>query len=73
MTNIPIANEPDLVRDPVSKSIMNTNIFALQEHRRKKRQYAQQQNRINTLEMQINELSNRLKELESYVRNITNG
>ena len=69
---IDIKDEPGLVRDPVSKAIQNTDLFALQEHRRKKRQNVEQYNRLNNLEKEFEEVKLKVNRMEEMLIAIHN-
>jgi len=69
---IDIKDEPGLVRDPVSKAIQNTDLFALQEHRRKKLQTIEQINRLNNLEKDFEEVRLKVNRMEEILIAIHN-
>lgn len=50
---IKVSGEPDLVRDPYSKALLNTNKAALEEHRRRKNLARSNHERVMRLEQDV--------------------
>ena len=66
---IQIKDEKDLVKDPKSKAVLNTNIEALHAYKRRKQTYAkiekidQLENKVKSIENKIDEVLTTLKKL----------
>lgn len=75
MNKLKVIDNKDLVRDPYSKAIMNTNLLALNEHR-KKREFAkrayQNSQKINQLELDINNMNKDITEIKNILTALIN-
>ena len=66
---IPIKDERDLVKDPRSKAVLNTNDEALRAYKRRKQTFAkiekidQLENKVKSVENKIDEVLTTLKKL----------
>ena len=66
---IQVKDERDLVRDPKSKAVLNTNVEALHAYKKRKQTYAkiekidQLENKVKSIENKINEVLTTLKKL----------
>jgi hypothetical protein len=66
---IQVEDQKDLVRDPNSKAILNTNIQALSAYKKRKQTYAkiekidQLENKVKNIENKIDEVLTTLKKL----------
>jgi|TARA_R100000426_G_scaffold25283_1_gene21367 hypothetical protein len=66
---IPIKDERDLVKDPRSKAVLNTNVEALRAYKRRKQTFAkiekidQLENKVKSVENKIDEVLTTLKKL----------
>lgn len=70
---IKVKDERGLVRDPFSKAILNTNITALQEHRKKRKMFRETilnkdelnsiKNEVLTLKTELNDIKYLLEQL----------
>ena len=66
---IPIKDERDLVKDPRSKAVLNTNVEALRAYKRWKQTFAkiekidQLENKVKSVENKIDEVLTTLKKL----------
>ena len=66
---IPIKDERDLVKDPRSKAVLNTNVEALRAYKRRKQTFAkiekidQLENKVKSIENKIDEVLTTLKKL----------
>ena len=64
---IPIKDERDLVKDPRSKAVLNTNVEALRAYKRRKQTFAkiekidQLENKVKSVENKIDEVLTTLK------------
>lgn len=61
---IKVKGEPDLVRDPYSKAILNTNVAALHEHRKRKQLARQAADKIDALESDVKSLKQSITNIE---------
>lgn len=61
---INVIGEPDLVRDPYSKAILNTNTRALQEHRKRKQLAHESTKRLDSLEADVQSLKQSMSNVE---------
>jgi hypothetical protein len=62
---IKVQGEPDLVRDPYSKAILNTNVIALNEHRKRKELARVASKKMDMLEAKVESLEQSLSEIKS--------
>lgn len=62
---INVLGEPDLVRDPYSKAILNTNLTALAEHRKRKRLAVESSTKLERLEADVSSLKNSMTRIEA--------
>ena len=66
---IKVKDERDLVKDPKSKAVLNTNIEALHAYKKRKQTYAkiekidQLENKVKSIENKIDEVLTTLKKL----------
>lgn len=60
-----VIDAPGLLRDPHSKALINTDVSALNEHRKKKRAMAAILNNNRDLEVRVEELSSKINNIES--------
>ena len=66
---IPIKDERDLVKDPRSKAVLNTNVEGLRAYKRRKQTFAkiekidQLENKVKSVENKIDEVLTTLKKL----------
>tara|TARA_R100000322_G_C5273279_1_gene147654 strand:+ start:230 stop:448 length:219 start_codon:yes stop_codon:yes gene_type:complete len=66
---IQVKDERDLVRDPKSKAVLNTNVEALHAYKKRKQTYAkiekidQLENKVKSIENKIDEVLTTLKKL----------
>ena len=66
---IQVKDERDLVRDPKSKAVLNTNVEALHAYKKRKQTYAkiekidQLENKVKSVENKIDEVLTTLKKL----------
>jgi len=66
---IKVKDERDLVKDPKSKAVLNTNVEALHAYKRRKQTYAkiekidQLENKVKSIENKIDEVLTTLKKL----------
>jgi len=66
---IQVKDERDLVKDPKSKAVLNTNVEALHAYKRRKQTYAkiekidQLENKVKSIENKIDEVLTTLKKL----------
>jgi hypothetical protein len=61
---INVKGEPDLVRDPYSKAILNTNTRALAEHRKRKQLAHESSQRLTSLEAEVQSLKHSMSNVE---------
>lgn len=63
-----VIGEPNLVRDPVSKALLNTDTSSLLEHRKKREMYKQlhdSASSINKINSEIDNLKHEMLEIKS--------
>ena len=66
---VQVKDERDLVRDPKSKAVLNTNVEALHAYKKRKQTYAkiekidQLENKVKSIENKIDEVLTTLKKL----------
>lgn len=65
---INVIGEPDLVRDPYSKALLNTNTAALQEHRKRKQQARAAVARVDALETDVASLKESMTKIEAMLQ-----
>ena len=59
---IPIKDERDLVKDPRSKAVLNTNVEALRAYKRRKQIFAKIE-KIDQLESKVKSVENKIDEV----------
>jgi hypothetical protein len=72
---IPVKDNPDLFRDPYSKSIVSGNISSLEQARKRKFSIEQKFNKLNEIEdikKEINNLNNRMEYIKEGLDHIFN-
>lgn len=65
-----VIDAPGLLRDPHSKALINTDVSALNEHRKKKRIMSSILNNSKELETRVDELSSRMSNIESMLKQL---
>lgn len=65
-----VIDAPGLLRDPHSKALLNTDVSALNEHRKKKRAMAAILNNSRELESRVDELSSKINNIESLLKQL---
>lgn len=65
-----VIDAPGLLRDPHSKALLNTDVSALNEHRKKKRAMAAILNNSKELESRVDELSSKMNNIESLLKQL---
>ena len=66
---IQVKDEKDLVRDPKSKAILNTNIEALHAYKRRKQTYAKIE-KIDQLEDKVKSIENKIDEVLTTLKKV---
>ena len=66
---IQIKNERDLVKDPKSKAVLNTNIEALHAYKRRKQTYAKIE-KIDQLEDKVKSIENKIDEVLTTLKKV---
>ncbi len=65
-----VIDAPGLLRDPHSKALINTDVSALNEHRKKKRIMSSILNNSKELESRVDELSSKMNNIESLLKQL---
>lgn len=65
-----VIDAPGLLRDPHSKALINTDVSALNEHRKKKRIMSSILNNSKELESRVDELSSKMNNIESMLKQL---
>ena len=66
---IQVKDERDLVRDPKSKAVLNTNIEALHAYKRRKQTYAKIE-KIDQLEDKVKSIENKIDEVLTTLKKV---
>ena len=66
---IQVKDEKDLVRDPKSKAILNTNIEALAAYKKRKKTYAKIE-KIDQLEDKVKSIENKIDEVLTTLKKV---
>lgn len=67
-----IEGHPDLLRDPISRSVINSNVEKLNEAKALKQARLQEKNRIENLEKDVSEMKQMLQQILDSVNGSTN-
>lgn len=65
-----VIDAPGLLRDPHSKALINTDVSALNEHRKKKKIMSSILNNSKELESRVDELSSKMNNIESLLKQL---
>ena len=66
---VQVKDERDLVRDPKSKAVLNTNIEALHAYKRRKQTYAKIE-KIDQLEDKVKSIENKIDEVLTTLKKV---
>ena len=73
MEYVKVKNQPNLVRDPHTNSIINTNMAEYNEYVARRKAKSSETQRVEDLENDVSEIKDDLNEIKTLLRNLANG
>ena len=72
MDEVRVKGHSDLIRDPLTNAIINTNKNAHEEYISRRQQKQKESNKMETLESEVASLKDDLNEIKSLLRRLSN-